>query len=153
MVFKLHAHLVFIPKYRRKVLTERVFAEARAAWAKVCTDFESELIEANYEPDHVHLLVSYPPKVALSALVNSLKGVSARRVRAKRFPEVTSILRGPAFWSASYCAVSCGGAPLETVKAYIRGQARSTGEAASSPPIAAATGRGFRGSRPGDDSR
>jgi putative transposase len=150
VVFKLHAHLVFIPKYRRKVLTERVFAEARAAWAKVCADFDSELIEANYEPAHVHLLVSYPPKVALSRLVNSLKGVSARRVRARRFPEVTSELRGPAFWSASYCAVSCGGAPLEILKTYILGQAGSSGRAASSPPIAAATGRGFRGGTTGD---
>lgn len=145
--------MVFIPKYRRRVITEQVFAEARSAWAKVCADFESELIETNYEPDHAHLLVSYPPKVALSTLVNSLKGVSARRVRARRFPEVTSILRGPAFWSASYCAVSCGGAPLETVKAYIRGQAGSTGEAASSPAVATATDRGFHGGRTGDDSR
>ena len=153
MVFKLHAHLVFIPKYRRKVFTERVFAEARAAWTKVCADFDAELLASNYEPDHVHLLVSYPPKVALSTLVSSLKGVSARRVRAKRFPEVTSLLRGPAFWSASYCAVSCGGAPLEIVKAYIQGQAGSAGEAASSPPIATATGRGFRGGRTGDESR
>src|SRR5262249_14113754 len=135
----------FIPKYRRKVLTERVFEMIREAWQKVCVDFECELVEANYEPDHVHLLVSYPPKVALARLVNSLKGVSARRVRAKRFPEVTSILRGPAFWSASYCAVSCGGTPLKIVKAYIQSQAGSSGEAASSPPMATATGRGFRG--------
>jgi putative transposase len=126
--------LVFIPKYRRKVLTARVFATVREAWAKVCTDFECELVEANFEADHVHLLVSYPPKVALARLVNSLKGVSARRVRAKRFPEVTSVLRGSAFWSASYCAVSCGGAPLETLKAYIQGQAGSSGEAAPPRP-------------------
>jgi putative transposase len=95
----------------------------------------------------------YPPKVALSTLVNSLEGVSARRIRARRFPEVTSVLRGPAIWSASYCAVSGGGAPLEIVKTYIRGQAGSSGEAASSPPIAAATGRGFRGGTTGDVTR
>lgn len=152
VVFKLMAHLVFIPKYRR-VLTDRVFGTIREAWQKVCDDFECELVEANFEPDHVHLLVSYPPKVSLSRLVNSLKGVSARRVRTMCFPEVTRVLRGPAFWSASYCAVSCGGAPLEIVKQYIQNQAGSTEGAASSPPIAAATGRGFRRSKPGDQHR
>jgi hypothetical protein len=67
-----------------------------------------------------------PPKVALSTIVNSLEIVSARP-RAV-LPKVTSILRGPAFWSSSYCAVSCDGAPLEIVKTYIRGQAGSSGE-------------------------
>lgn len=153
MVFKLHAHLVCIPKYRRRVITDRVFDVMRDAWTTVCADLNCELVEANFEPDHVHLLVSYPPSLALSVLVNSLKGVSSRRVRARRFPEVTSALRGPAFWSASYCVVSCGGAPLEVVKRYIQGQAGSTGDAASSPPVAAATGRGFRGSKPGDVAR
>jgi putative transposase len=94
-----------------------------------------------------------PPKVALSTLVNSLEGVSARRVLARRFPDVTSVLRGPAFWSASYCAVSCGGAPLKIVKTYIRGQAGSSDEAASSPPIAVATARGFRGRTTEDVTR
>jgi hypothetical protein len=93
----------------------------------------------------------YLPKVALSTIVNSLEGVSARP-RAV-LPKVTSILRGPAFWSSSYCAVSCDGAPLEIVKTYIRGQAGSSGRAASSPPIAAATARGFRGGTTGDVTR
>lgn len=122
VVFNLHAHLVFLPKYRHGVLTERAFAILRKAWESVCRDFECELEEANYEPDHVHLLVAYPPKVALSTLVNSLKGVSARRIRAARLPEVDRKLWGEHFWSPSYCAVSCGGAPLDIVKQYIQAQ-------------------------------
>ena len=114
--------MVFIPKYRRGVITERVFSTLRAAWEQVCADFGSELCEAGWESDHVHLLVSYPPKVALSRLVNSLKGVSARRLRAANWPEVKSKLWGAHFWSPSYCAVSCGGAPLETVKRYVENQ-------------------------------
>src|SRR5678815_2317848 len=86
VVFALHAHLVFVPKYRRGVITECVFSVLQAAWQQVCTDFECELRETGWERDHVHLLVSYPPKVALSRLVNSLKGVSARRLRAADFP-------------------------------------------------------------------
>jgi putative transposase len=66
--------------------------------------------------------VTYPPKVALSRLVNSLKGASSRMIRKMGYPEVQRALWGGAFWSPSYCAVSCGGAPLETVKRYIQNQ-------------------------------
>jgi putative transposase len=77
----------------------------------------------------VHLLVEYPPKLALSRLVNSLKGVSARRLRATALPEVRDKLSGVHFWSPSYCAFSCGGAPLEIIKRYVEQQ-----RGASSPP-------------------
>jgi len=122
VVFSLQAHLVFIPKYRRAVINERVFAVLETACKQVCQDFQCELRETGWEADHVHLLVAYPPKVALSRLVNSLKGVSARRLRAADFPEVRSKLWGEHFWSPSYCAVSCGGAPLDTVKRYVQAQ-------------------------------
>jgi putative transposase len=131
VLFKLQAHLVFVPKYRRGVITQRAFGVLRDAFDKVCKDFECELIEANYESDHVHLLVVYPPKVALSSLVNSLKGVSARLIRTARLPEVRAKLWGKHFWSPSYCAVSCGGAPLEIIKRYIQGQ---RGERTGSSP-------------------
>jgi len=109
-----------------------------------------------YETDHAHLLVAYPPKVALATLVQHLKGLSSRRVRAIRFPEVARTLWGSAFWSPSYCAVSCGGAPLATVKAYVRAQRGApapSGGAASSPTSAAAQGRGIRGSSTGGENR
>ena len=122
VIYNLQAHLVFVPKYRRAVINERVFSLLEAAWQQVCTNFECELRETGWEPDHVHLLVGYPPKVSVSKLVNSLKGVSARRLRAADFPEVRNKLWGEHFWSPSYCAVSCGGAPLETVKRYIQAQ-------------------------------
>jgi putative transposase len=130
VVYALQVHLVFVPKYRRSVLTERVFEILHATWQQVCQDFECELRETGWERDHVHLLVGYPPKVALSKLVNSLKGVSARRVRAAKLPEVSAKLWGDHFWSPSYCAVSCGGAPLEIVRRYVEQQRGG----ASSPP-------------------
>jgi putative transposase len=122
VVHQLQAHLVFVPKYRRGVITKRVFATLQSAWEQVCTDFECELRESGWETDHVHLLVSYSPKVALSRLVNSLKGVSARRLRAENLPEVRTKLWGEHFWSPSYCVVSSGGAPLDTIKRYIQKQ-------------------------------
>jgi putative transposase len=118
--------LVFVPKYRKRVITQRVFEILLSAWQQVCRDFEVDLAEANHAGDYVHLLVEYPPKVALSKLVNSLKGVSARRLRGADLPELRGKLWGDHFWSPSYCAVSCGGAPLDLVKQYVQKQRGSS---------------------------
>lgn len=156
VVFRLSVHLVFVTKYRRRAITERVWAVMSATFAEVCQRLGCELTESGYEPDHAHLLVAYPPKVQLSRLAQELKGLSSRRVRARRFPEVTSTLWGRAFWSPSYCAVSCGGAPLATVRAYVqaqRGMPSTTAGAPSSPGVAAAHAGGIRRSKTGDPNR
>ena len=75
VVYGLHAHLVFVTKYRRDVLSDLAIRDLSAIFAKVCRDFEAELVACSGADDHIHLLVRYPPKVALSKLVNSLKGV------------------------------------------------------------------------------
>lgn len=124
VVALLHVHLVFVTKYRRGVLSERAIDAIREATAKVCEDFAARLVELDGEDDHVHLLVEYPPTVTLSRLVNSLKGVTSRRVRALGFPEVMAKLWGDHLWSPSYFAVSCGGAPIEIVRQYIEDQRR-----------------------------
>ncbi len=76
-----HVHLVFVTKYRREVFNDETLTRCEEIMRKVCEDLEAELKEFNGEPNHVHLLVHYPPKAAVSKLVNSLKGVSARRIR------------------------------------------------------------------------
>lgn len=91
---------------------------------EVCADFEAELGEFNGADDHVHLLVHYPPKVALSKLVNSLKGVSARLLRKEFSTHVREHLWGGHFWSGSYFAASAGGPPLTLVEQYIEQQNR-----------------------------
>jgi len=68
------------------------------------------------------LLVNYPPKMAISNLVNSLKGVSSRLVRQKNYPSISKKLWGTALWSPSYFAGSCGGASIEILKQYIKQQ-------------------------------
>jgi putative transposase len=88
-------------------------------FAFVCKDFEAELVEFDGEDDHVHLMVSYPPKVAISKLVNSLKGVSSRLLR-RDFPALASKYWKGILWSPSYFAASCGGAPLSIIKQYIQ---------------------------------
>jgi putative transposase len=94
--------------------------------AKVCQDFAAELHEFNGEDDHVHLLVHYPPAVALSRLVNSLKGVSSRRLRDEFTGRTNRAIMHGHLWSPSYFAASCGGAPLSIVKQYIQQQKRPT---------------------------
>src|SRR6202021_2749727 len=87
-VFKMHVHLVFVTKYRRGVFTNEILSDLRSIFKEVCDDFEAELVEFDGEDDHVHLLVNYPPKVAVSNLVNSLKGVSSRMIRQKKYPAI-----------------------------------------------------------------
>jgi putative transposase len=92
--------------------------------AAVCEDFGCELVEFNGETEHVHLLVNFPPTVALSRLVNSLKGVSSRRLR-QEFPDLARhYWRARRLWSGSYFAGSVGGAPLNVLRAYIEQQRR-----------------------------
>lgn len=93
----------------------------RAIFEAVCRDFEADLVEFDGEDDHVHLLVTYPPKVALSTLVNSLKGVSSRLLR-KKFPPIVKRYWKGVLWSPSYFAASCAGAPLSIIKQYIENQ-------------------------------
>ena len=122
VVYHLHAHIVLTPKYRKKVMTERVAAELAAAFVEVCSRFEATLDAFETDQDHAHLLVTYPPKVALSRLVGSLKTISSYRVRQHAWPEVRRALWGEHFWSPSYAVISCGGAPLDAVRAYIENQ-------------------------------
>jgi putative transposase len=111
-------HLVFVTKVRHGVLTDEHLDALRGVFTSVCADFGAELVEMDGEDDHVHLLVAYPPHVAVARLVNSLKGVSARRLR-QRYRVRT---HREHLWSPSYFAASAGGAPLEMLKQYIRQQ-------------------------------
>jgi putative transposase len=117
----LHVHLVFVPRYRRKIFDADALEPLRTVFASVCADFGAILEEFNGETDHVHWLVYYPPKVAISALVNSLKGVSARRLRQER-PDIAQRYWCGGLWSASYFAASCGGAPVAVLRQYIEQQ-------------------------------
>jgi putative transposase len=117
----LHAHIVFVPRYRKRVFDADALERMHAIFRVVCADFETDVKEFNGEADHIHLLVTYPPKIALSNLVNSLKGVSSRRIRQER-PDIAKKYWKGGLWSASYFVGSVGGAPLEVLKKYIQSQ-------------------------------
>lgn len=121
-VFNLHGHLVFVAQYRRLVFTKEILEDLRTIFSDVCKDFEATLQEFDGERDPVHLLITYPPKVAISRLVNSLKGVSSRLIRQKHSPTIERALWGGSLWSPSYFAGSAGGAPLSIIRQYIEQQ-------------------------------
>ena len=116
--------MVFVTKYRREVFNDDMLTRCEDVMRDVCEKFEAEMKEFNGEGDHVHLLVHYPPKIALSKLVNSLKGVSSRYLRAEYTGRINRICMGSVFWAPSYFVGSCGGAPLSIVKDYIENQRR-----------------------------
>lgn len=105
-VFKMHVHFVFVTKYRREVFTKEVIDDLRGIFAKVCADFEAELVEFDGEDDHVHLLVNYSPKVSTSN--NSRRHTKSQRLRtaspsALSFPALKGeVFRAPdqRMWSS-----------------------------------------------------
>ena len=115
----LHVHLVFVTKYQGKVLTHQHHQRLQQIFTTVANDFGAQLKECNGEHDHVHLLITYPPKTSVSKLINSLKGVSSRLLR-KEYPNIPTHKNH--LWSPSYFAASCGGAPLHIIKQYIQNQ-------------------------------
>lgn len=118
------ADLVFVTKYRHDVFTGEHLKALERIFSDVCASFDCRLEEFNGETDHVHLLVSFPPTVELSRLVNSLKGVSSRYMR-RDYPELAQhYWRAQRLWSPSYYAGTAGGAPLDTLKRYIENQNR-----------------------------
>lgn len=123
-IWDLHAHLVFVTKYRRGALSPAVLMDCERIMGEVCQDFGCELVEFNGEDDHVHLLVRFPATVQLSRLVNSLKGVSSRHLRRLHAEHLSRYLWAGHLWSRSYYCGTAGGAPLAVVAEYVRSQRR-----------------------------
>jgi len=94
----------------------------KTVFSDICLKNDAQLEELNGEEDHIHLLISYPPRIAVSEIVNVLKGVSSRYLR-KEFEEFKKEYWGSsALWSRSYFVGSVGGASLEILEEYIKKQ-------------------------------
>ncbi|WP_344292013.1 IS200/IS605 family transposase [Streptomyces synnematoformans] len=120
--FVMQVHVVFVTKFRHRACTHAHLRRMEEIMRSVCTDFECELVEFIGEDNHVHLLVNFPPKVAVTKLGNSLKGVSSRRLR-QEFPDlVRHYWRANKLWSGSSFAGTVGTAPLTVVRHYIEQQ-------------------------------
>ena len=120
--YNLQYHLVLVTKYRKPCITPQMFRVIEGQLKKVAEGFRAEVEEISFEPDHVHLLMQVPPQISLSVMINSMKSTSSRLVR-KLFAEHMSGFYGkPVFWNMSYLILSCGGAPIDVIRGYIREQ-------------------------------
>jgi putative transposase len=124
-VYLLTAHIVFVTKYRKSVLTLPIIERLDTIFKETCLKWDSTLKEFNGENNHVHLLVQYPPDVALAKMIANLKTVSSRLIR-KEFDEIRSAYRKPVLWTASYFVTSCGGVTIETLQKYVQGRSESS---------------------------
>lgn len=122
MVYQLSVHVVLVTKYRRGPITDRVRELLISVTREVCERHKVQVIEADGETDHLHLLLEIPPSMSVSKIVGAIKTNTSRVVREQGWPEVTTQLWGDHFWSPSYFAATTGGAPLEKVREYIRQQ-------------------------------
>lgn len=120
-VSKLVVHLIFTTKYRRRLLDGAMIGQIREAFKSAAESLEVEILEMDGEADHVHILVAYPPKLAISVLVNNLKSTSSRYVRFLN-THLRKQSNAGVLWSRSYFACSAGGATIETLKAYVESQ-------------------------------
>ncbi|MFD4258752.1 IS200/IS605 family transposase [Streptomyces sp. NPDC058534] len=126
--------MVFVTKYRRNALTDAVLTRTEEIMREVCADFEAEMKQFNGEQDHVHLLVHYPaqgPALQAGQLPQGRQlpqtppgGTSRPKAGGEYDSHVRRYLWGGHFWSGSYFAGSCGGAPLTVVRQYIENQRR-----------------------------
>ena len=121
-IFMMQVHIQFVTKYRFDVFAKEILNDMRSIFSSVFADFKAELIEFGGEEYHVHLLVHYPPKVAVSKLVNSLKVISSLLLRKKKYPCIKKKPWGNALWSPSYFTRSCGSAPISVIRKYIEQQ-------------------------------
>ncbi len=118
-VSDLKIHLVCVTKYRRSVFTLESLALIEESFLDVAKKMGFQILEFNGETDHIHAVIEYPPKLSISQIVNSLKGVSSRMYGKAGFKKPYG---KDALWSPSYFVSSVGGAPIEVLKKYVENQ-------------------------------
>ena len=119
IVFSCQYHVVFCPKYRRKVLVDGIDTRLKEVIPQIAEKFGAEVIEMEVMPDHVHLLIDCDPRIGICDLVASMKRTSSHILRSE-FPELKRRL--PCLWTRGKFIASVGSVSLETVKQYIEDQ-------------------------------
>ena len=117
----LKVHLVWIPKYRRRILVGEVGETVRDLLRRISSELEMRIISGKVAPDHVHLFVSYPPDLSISDMMQKLKGKSAHLLY-DALPHIRKKFWGGHFWARGYCAISSGNITDEMIQQYIENQ-------------------------------
>jgi len=121
-VYSLRLHIVFVTKYRRKVLTEEVREYLKTAFSDILAQWRCKLLEFGGEEDHVHLLVDIHPALNISVLINNLKSSSSRRIRNRFADHIRKFYWKPVFWHRAYFVASAGNVAIDTVRRYVEQQ-------------------------------
>lgn len=122
VVYSCKYHIVFCPKYRRKILTNGIDIRLKELILQCAAEVRFDIIEMEIMPDHVHLLMEVDPQYGINKAVRHIKGFTSRILRLE-YPELKSKL--PTLWTSSYFVSTVGGAPLEMIKQYIENQKTS----------------------------
>ena len=120
-VYQCHYHFVFIPKYRKPVLRGDVAVHLRDLVREICKSYDIEILKGHVRPDHVHLLLSVPPTMSPSRVMNAIKGKSSNRLM-RNFRELNRQFWGRHLWSRGYFVATSGNVTDEILKRYIEDQ-------------------------------
>lgn len=122
-VFLLQYHLIFVVKYRRKVIDDEICARLKEIFEYIAKAprYALKIIEFNHDIDHLHILFKAEPKSDLVAFINAYKSASSRLIK-KEFPNIRKYLWKSYFWSKSYFLATTGGITLEVLKKYVEYQ-------------------------------
>jgi putative transposase len=120
-IWHCHYHIVWVPKYRYRILKDQIKEEVESTIRRVSLQMNCEIEELNVQDDHVHLLVMVPPKIAVSKYVGTVKGKCAIRIFSKFRDLKTKLYWGNHFWARGYC-VDTVGLDLEKIKKYVQYQ-------------------------------
>ena len=117
-------HLVWCPKYRRRVLIGKIALQVKELFSQACEINDWTIHELSVEKDHIHMLIQINPRESIAKVVNLLKGGSGRAIRLEH-PELEEFLWGDSFWGDGYFAESIGSKNEQVIREYIQSQNKS----------------------------
>ena len=126
-VFELHIHIVWCTKYRKKVLKNDVGTRLRDLSRQICSDMGVDILSGVVAKDHVHVLVSIPPQMSVSKLVQKVKGKRSYKLQ-REFGSLRKEYWGQRMWARGYFACSTGNVSDEVIKAYIKSHTETDDE-------------------------
>jgi len=116
-------HVVWITKYRKKILVDDIGLRLREIIRQICNEDKIEILKGVIAPDHVHLLLVIPPYIAVSRILQHLKGESSRKLQME-FPRLGKQFWGQHMWQIGYFCVTTGTVTEKTIKDYIEEQGK-----------------------------
>ncbi len=120
-VYRLHYHFVFVPKYRKPVLQDAVGRRVRELVRQICQAHDVAIVKGHIRPDHVHLLLSVPPKMAPSRVMQLIKGKTSIKL-LQEYRHLRKAFWGRHVWARGYFVATSGNVTDEVIAKYIAEQ-------------------------------